>query len=34
MLYSYRQRRAALRTALTFALCAALVILLGIPAQM
>jgi predicted nucleic acid-binding Zn ribbon protein len=33
MFYSYRQRRAALRMTLNLALIAALVILLGVPAQ-
>jgi len=33
MFYSHRQRRAALRLTITFVLLAALVILLGVPAQ-
>jgi hypothetical protein len=33
MFYSYRQRRAALRMTLNLALIAALLILLGVPAQ-
>ncbi len=33
MFYNYRQRRTALRTTLTFAAIAALIVLLGVPAQ-